>query len=120
MGSVDGTSISTSHLAYKWKVEMKRRGGIKEKRENEMWGSEKREKLIEIPEKLVIRLLSNIKEQTSSDFARDDIFSITFLLFILLSSESFPVFVSLTKAQFSHPHSTNSLFLGLLGLSPST
>ena len=35
MGSADGTSINTSHLAYKWKVEMKRRGGIKEKRENE-------------------------------------------------------------------------------------
>ena len=53
----------------------------------------KREKPIEIPEKLIIGLLSNIKEQTSWDFVENDIFSITFLLFILLSSESFPVFV---------------------------
>ena len=44
MGSVDGTSISTSHLAYKWKVEMKRRGDIKEKRENEEGGSKKKGK----------------------------------------------------------------------------
>ena len=42
MGSADGTGISTSHLAYKWKVEMKRRGSIKEKRGNEMRGSEKK------------------------------------------------------------------------------
>ena len=42
MESVDGTSISTSYLAYMWKVEMKRRRGIKEKRENEMWGSKKK------------------------------------------------------------------------------
>ena len=36
MGSADGTGISTCHLAHKWEVEMKRRGSIKEKRENEM------------------------------------------------------------------------------------
>ena len=69
---------------------------------------------------LVIELLSNIKEQTSSDFAKDDIFNTTSFLFILLSSESFLVFVWLTKAQFSDPLSTNSLILGFLGLSPST
>ena len=50
MGSADGTSISTSHLAYKWKVEMKRRGSIKGKRRNEMGGSKKREKQREIPD----------------------------------------------------------------------
>ena len=60
--------------------------------------------------KLVIKLLSNIKEQTSSNFAENDIFSITFFLFILLSSESFPMFVLLTKAQFSNPLFTSSLF----------
>ena len=70
--------------------------------------------------KLVIELLSNIKEQTSSNFAEDDIFNITFFIFILLSSKSFPVFILLTKAQFSDPLSTNSLFLDFLGLSPST
>ena len=43
--------------------------------------------------KLVIRIVSNIKEQTSSDFAEDDFFNTTLFLFILLSSESFPVFV---------------------------
>ena len=43
--------------------------------------------------KLVIGLVSNIKEQTSSDFAEDDFFNTTLFLFILLSSESFPVFV---------------------------
>ena len=42
MGSADGTSISTSHLAYRWKVEMKRRESIKEKIENEMGGSKKK------------------------------------------------------------------------------
>ena len=42
MGSADGTGISTSHLAYKWKVEMKRGGSIKEKRENTMGGSKKK------------------------------------------------------------------------------
>ena len=94
MGSVDGTSISTSHLAYKWKVEMKWRGGIKEKRGNKMRGLKKKgETKRDSRIKLVIGLLSNIKEQTSSDFVEDDIFSITIYLFILLSSESFPVFV---------------------------
>ena len=42
MKSANGTSISTSHLAYRWKVEMKRRGGIKEKREDEMRGLKKK------------------------------------------------------------------------------
>ena len=42
MGSADETSINTSHLAYRWKMEMKRRGGIKEKRGNEMRGSKKK------------------------------------------------------------------------------
>ena len=42
MESADGKSINTSHLAYRWKVEMKRRGGIKEKREDEMRGSKKK------------------------------------------------------------------------------
>ena len=65
----------------------------RKKRKREKGIEEKREKPIEIPEKLVIGLLRNIKKQTSSDFAEDDIFSITFLLFILLSSESFLVFV---------------------------
>ena len=63
------------------------------KRKREEGIEEKREKPIEILEKLVIGLLSNIKKQTSLDFAEDDIFSITFLLFILLSSESFLVLV---------------------------
>ena len=61
----------------------KRDGGIKKK------GETKRDSRV----KLVIGLLSNINEQTSSDFVEDDIFSITFFLFILLSFESFPVFV---------------------------
>ena len=30
MGSVDRTGISTNHLAYRWKVEMKMRESIKE------------------------------------------------------------------------------------------
>ena len=73
---------------------MKRRWGIKEKREDEMRGSKKKgETKRDSRIKLVIRLLSNIKEQTSSDFVEDDIFSITFFLFILLSFESFLVFV---------------------------
>ena len=42
MGSADGTGISNCNLAHKWEVEMKRRGSIKEKRENEMGGSEKK------------------------------------------------------------------------------
>ena len=79
-------------------------------------GETKRDSRLE----LVIGLLSNIKEQTSSDFTEDDIFSVTFFLFILLSLESFPVFIWLTKAQLSDPLSINSLFLGFLGLSPST
>ena len=65
----------------------------RKKRKREKGIKEKREKPIEIPKKLVIGLLRNIKKQTSSDFAEDDIFSITFLLFILLLSESFLVFV---------------------------
>ena len=61
----------------------KRDGGVEKK------GETKRDSKLE----LVIGLLSNIKEQTSSDFVEDDIFSVTFFLFILLSSESFLVFV---------------------------
>ena len=36
MRSADGTSISTNHLAYKWKVEMKMRESIKEERGNKI------------------------------------------------------------------------------------
>ena len=49
MRNADGTNISTSHLAYRWKVEMKRRRIIKEKRRNKMRGSKKKEKQSEIP-----------------------------------------------------------------------
>ena len=36
MGSADGTSISPNHLAYRWKMEMKRMESIKERQENKM------------------------------------------------------------------------------------
>ena len=36
MGSTDGTSISTNHLAYRWKVEIKREESIKEERGNKI------------------------------------------------------------------------------------
>ena len=42
MGSANGTSISTNHLAYRWKVEMKMRESIKEEEGNEIRGSRKR------------------------------------------------------------------------------
>ena len=42
MGSADGTSISPNHLAYRWKVEMKRREGIKEEGGNKIKGSKKK------------------------------------------------------------------------------
>ena len=61
----------------------KRDGGIEKK------GETKRDSRIE----LVIGLLSNIKEQISLEFSEDDIFNTTSFLFILLSSESFLVFV---------------------------
>ena len=61
----------------------KRDGGIENK------GETKRDSRIE----LVIGLLSNIKEQISLEFSEDDIFNVTSFPFILLSSESFPVFV---------------------------
>ena len=44
MGNADETSINTSHLAYRRKVEKKRRGGIKEKRENEKRGLKRKGK----------------------------------------------------------------------------
>ena len=44
MGSADGTSISTNHPIYRWKVEMKMRESIKEEGGNEIEGSKKREK----------------------------------------------------------------------------
>ena len=44
MGSADETSISTNHLAYRWKVVMKMRESIKEEGGNEIEGSKKREK----------------------------------------------------------------------------
>ena len=54
MGSADGTSISTNHLVYRWKVEMKMRESIKEEGGNEIRGSKsgkrKREKQNGIPE----------------------------------------------------------------------
>ena len=54
MGSADGTSISPNHLAYRWKVEMKRRESIKEEGGNKIRGSKKRgskrEKQSSIPE----------------------------------------------------------------------
>ena len=58
-------------------------------------GEEEKKKKTKIDSRieLVIGLMSNIKEQTSSDFVEDNIFNTTFFLFILLSSESFPVFV---------------------------
>ena len=49
MGSADGTSISTSHLAYKWKVEMKRRRSIKEKRKKRDEGIEEKGRKKKIP-----------------------------------------------------------------------
>ena len=38
MGSADGTSINPNHLAYRWKVEMKRSESIKEEGGNKMGG----------------------------------------------------------------------------------
>ena len=99
MGSDDRTSISTNHRAYKWKVEIKKRESIKEERRNEIKGSKKKGKekqrrnKIDSRIKLVIRLVSKIKEQPSSDFVKDNFFNTTLSLFILLSSEFFPVFV---------------------------
>ena len=73
---------------------MKMRESIKEEGRNEIGGSEEKRETREHPRiKLVIGLVSNIKEQTSSDFAEDDFFNTTLFLFILLSSKSFPVFV---------------------------
>ena len=83
MGNADRTSISLNHLAYRWKVEMKRREGIKEGG-NKIKGSKKkrdekkkRETIWHSKIKLVIGLVSNIKEHTSSNFAEDDIFNTT-------------------------------------------
>ena len=42
MRSADGTSISTNHLAYRWKVEMKMRESIKEEGGNKIGGWKKR------------------------------------------------------------------------------
>ena len=44
MGGADGTSINTNHLAYRWKVEMKRNESIKEEGGNEIRGLRKKEK----------------------------------------------------------------------------
>ena len=44
MGGVDRTSISTNHLAYRWKVEMKSEESIKEEGGNEIKGGRKRRK----------------------------------------------------------------------------
>ena len=41
MGSANGTSISPNPLSYRWKVEMKRREGIKEEGGNNIRGSKK-------------------------------------------------------------------------------
>ena len=41
MGSADGTSISTNHLAYRWKVEIKMRESIKEEGGNKIRGLKK-------------------------------------------------------------------------------
>ena len=38
MESVDGTGISTNHLAYRWKVEIKMRESIKEEEDQEKRG----------------------------------------------------------------------------------
>ena len=86
MGSADGTSISTNHLTYKWKVEMKMRESIKEEGGNEIGGSRKKEKKKrETREhsriKLVIELVSNIKEQTFSDFVEDHFLNTTLFSF---------------------------------------
>ena len=35
----DGTSINTNHLAYTWRIEMKREDSIKEEGSNERGGS---------------------------------------------------------------------------------
>ena len=43
MGSVDGTGISTNHLAYRWKVEMKMRETIKEEGGSRKKGEKRRE-----------------------------------------------------------------------------
>ena len=44
LGNADGTSINPNHLAYRWKVEMKKRESIKEEGGNKIEGSKKREK----------------------------------------------------------------------------
>ena len=44
MGSADGTSIHTDHLAYTWKVEMKMKDSIKEEGVSEKRGPEKSRK----------------------------------------------------------------------------
>ena len=44
MGGGDGISISTNHLAYRWKVKMKRKESIKEEGGNEIRGLRKKEK----------------------------------------------------------------------------
>ena len=44
MGGVDRTSISTNHLPYRWKVEMKSEESIKEEGGNEIKGGRKRRK----------------------------------------------------------------------------
>ena len=43
MGSTDVTSISTNHLAYRWKVEMKVRESIKEEGGSRKKGEKRRE-----------------------------------------------------------------------------
>ena len=42
MGTADGTIINPNHLAYRWKVEMKRRKSIKEEGGNKIGGWKKR------------------------------------------------------------------------------
>jgi len=42
MRKIDGTSINPNHLAYRWTVEVKGEGCIKEKRENKKRGGERR------------------------------------------------------------------------------
>ena len=62
----DGTSINTNHLAYTWRIEMKREDSIKEEGSNERGGSRNQEKNIVVIE-------NQICNQTCEKYIRTDL-----------------------------------------------
>ena len=121
MRGTDGTSISPSHLAYRWKVEMKRREGIKEEGENKIGDRKIKERnTVAIPNRTCNVIWKHNISTIVLGFCRGRSSFFSCLLFIFLSSNLSSSLFDQLKSSFSNPFLYKFIVLGFLGLSPSS